>query len=767
MPQPGTSAPSSEPAQHLRALENDVRRVVARVSTDAADRVSYARDLWPRQQLVTRSGKPAPDPPALVVWPESEEEIIALLRFAGARGVPVVPFGAGSGVCGGIKPTRQSIVLDLKRMRRVLDIDDAQLQVTAQAGILGQHLEDQLLHRGYTLGHYPSSIYCSTLGGWLAARSAGQCSGRYGKIEDMCTALSAIDGAGRRLRGQRGGEHADILPLMIGSEGIFGVITQATLQISRAPSERTFASFLCPTTASGLDIIRQIYQAGLRPAVARLYDPFDSMIARHGSVKGPTGKSRPEHKSRPEQSGGVDGPGLGTRTLARLLRAPNVMNTLIHNLPTQVTGGAKLVLVWEDDPRIARAERNAARDIALAHGADDTGEGPAQHWLKHRHSVSYRQSPIYAAGGFVDTMEVASPWSKLLTMHEAVRKAVAPYAFVMAHFSHAYPDGASIYFTFAGGGENDEECLRKYDALWEAALHAVVQSGGIVSHHHGVGRSKSPQLRPEQGIGVDLLHALKRELDPDHILNPGALLPPAQNHAAPKREVHQVLGDPILGFDEQSRTVKVDGDMPVRHLENELLTRGFTLGGILPDCSVGEWIERGMPGARSLACDPVDQLLSGVDVELGNGQTLSVRPAPRRAVGPDLLGVVTGSNAKLGSVSVAHMVFRKRQTTETSRVLFNSQSQAESAVQELRAAGVRPLHLRQLRHLTGWVVETGFDLRNNVGKAHAELATQLLRSLGGTALAENVSDQLGVAVEPGAHSPLFEALSRCANQPFS
>ncbi len=744
----------------MDGLESDVQRIIERVSSDAADRVSYARDLWPRQQLRTRAGEAAPAPPALVVWPENEEEIIALIRFAGARGLPLVPFGAGSGVCGGIEPSRQAIVLDLKRMRRVLSLDERRLQVTAQAGVLGQHLEDHLMHRGFTLGHYPSSIYCSTLGGWLAARSAGQCSGRYGKIEDMCTALSAIDGRGRRLRGERGGEHPDLLPLMIGSEGIFGVITQATLQISRAPEERTFASFLCPDTASGLDIIRTIYQSGLRPAVARLYDSFDSLIARHGSVKGPSAKSdRPQDNEVASE----DGPGLGTRMLTRALRAPGIMNMLIHNLPAQVTGGAKLVLVWEDEPDIAKAERVAATDIALGRGADDTGEAPAVHWLKHRHSVSYRQSPIYAAGGFVDTMEVASPWSNLLTVHEAVQRAVAPYAFVMAHFSHAYPDGASIYFTFAGSGRDDAECLEKYDALWRAALDAVVASGGIISHHHGVGRSKSPQLRPEQGVGIDLLHALKADIDPDHILNPGALLPPPKPRNRLRRKPHQVLGDPILGFDETSMTVKVDGEMPLPHLENDLLARGFTLGGQVPDMTVSEWIEQGLPGVRSRRCDPVDQLLCGVELELVSGEVLTIRPAPRRAVGPDLLSTVIGSGGALGSIISASIVFKKAQPVTESNYLFVARGGAEQAIEELRATGVRPASVQLRQHLTGWAVTLGFDEQSEVGRQHADVATRRMQALEATPFADHVSGSLETTPALPKPSPLFASLVNAAN----
>jgi alkyldihydroxyacetonephosphate synthase len=183
-----------------------------------------------------------------------------------------------------------------------------------------------------------------------------------------------------------------------------------------------------------------------------------------------------------------------------------------------------LVLVWEDDAAIADAEVAEAERLCTEAGGRAEGEEPARRWLARRHSVSYRQSPMYAMGAFVDTMEVASPWSRLLPMYHAVHRALSPYVFVMAHFSHAYPDGASIYFTFAGAARDDDAALAKYDAAWRAALVAVVDAGGTLSHHHGVGRSKAPAMRREQGAAIDVVRALKSVLDPRGILNPGALI---------------------------------------------------------------------------------------------------------------------------------------------------------------------------------------------------------------------------------------------------
>jgi alkyldihydroxyacetonephosphate synthase len=515
--------PNPDGTDAMDALRRDLAALVTDglASTEPADRTAYARDLWPRHQIATRMGVAQPAPPGVIVWPASAGEVGRVLRFAAERKLPVVPFGAGSGVCGGVLPTRETIVLDLKRMRRITGIDGDRLTCDAQAGILGQVLEDGLDGHGFTLGHFPSSIYCSTLGGWLAARSAGQCSGRYGKIEDMVLGMTCVDGRGEVWRTERGGDAGALMPLVIGSEGTLAVITDARMRIAPAPPARRFASFSFDSTADGLEAIRTLYQAGLRPAVARLYDPFDSMIARQGK------KSRGKRRSapRPDDDPGMR-PGFGTRMLMRALRQPGTLNALTHALPGRALGGAMLVLVWEDEADIADAELAEASVLCRRGGGRDLGEGPARRWLERRHSVSYRQSPMYAAGAFVDTMEVASTWSRLLPMYEAVRHALTPHVFVMAHFSHAYPDGASIYFTFAGSADDDRTALRIYDQAWRDALRAVVDAGGTLSHHHGVGRSKAPAMRREQGVAVDVVRALKRELDPHGILNPGALLPP-------------------------------------------------------------------------------------------------------------------------------------------------------------------------------------------------------------------------------------------------
>ena len=491
------------------------------ISVSEADRVAYARDLWPRDVIGVRAGNISPHTPGFIAWPKTREDVQKIVRYAAARSIPIVPFGAGSGVCGAVSPNRETIVIDMKRMRAIERIDEDWLTVKAEAGIIGQHLEDRLSERGFTLGHFPSSIYCSTLGGWLAARSAGQCSGRYGKIEDMVDSMEFVDGAGNLYEAERGGKNHDLLPLLIGSEGTLGVITRARLRISHAPAERTFASFAFPSTEAGIEAIRRIYQSGYRPAVARLYDAFDSWLARSKSKS-----SKKAPKQAPKSIDETFTPSFSGKTLATLLKRAGTLNSVLHAVPDRAYGGALLVLVWEDDQRIAQSERRAVTELADSLGAKDLGEAPARNWIAHRHAMGYRQPAMFAMGAFVDTMEVSAPWSSLWSMYERVRAALAPHVFVMAHFSHAYPDGGSIYFTFAGSSKDDATATAHYDRTWREAMTAVLDAGGSLSHHHGVGRSKAPMMRRELGHAVDWFFAAKMALDPHAILNPGALVPP-------------------------------------------------------------------------------------------------------------------------------------------------------------------------------------------------------------------------------------------------
>lgn len=486
-----------------------------RVSLQEQDRLSYARDLWPQGLLWIRQGR-TPPPPDLVAWPKNEDELVELIRVARARKVPVIPFGAGSGVCGGIWAVQGGIAVDLKRMERVGAVDPDRLTVEIEAGAMGEVLERNLNAQGYTLGHFPSSIWMSTLGGWLAARSAGQLSNKYGKIEDMVLSLRAVTGRGDVLQTpERPFAGPDLAQLLIGSEGTLCTFTSAKLRVHPYPEHRTFRGIKFRTVAEGAEAIRLLYRAGLRPAVVRLYDPFDTAIVGRG--KPGQGRTAPSLKT-PFRRDAL--PGLLRKVTPNTLGRPKLMNRAAHLL-----NQCLLVLLFEGEAERAIREDEYARELCERVGGVDQGEEPGRHWFAKRYDVSYKMSPVLDANAFADTMEVACTWDRVLPVYEAVREAVEELAFCLCHFSHAYLEGCSLYFSFVSSGGSDIDQEVRYRELWRVALDAAMSAGANVSHHHGVGLLKTQALLSSLGEAKKLLPALKQALDPDGVMNPGKLMP--------------------------------------------------------------------------------------------------------------------------------------------------------------------------------------------------------------------------------------------------
>lgn len=504
--------PPSETAQ--RAAADLSRALGGRVSLEEQDRLIYSRDCWPRALIWIREGL-IPPPPDVVVWPKDEAEIQEIIRTARAHKLAVIPYGAGSGVCGGVCAVKGGIAVDLKKLERVGKVDPERLTVEAEAGVMGEVLERNLNGQGYTLGHFPSSIYMSTLGGWMAARSAGQFSTLYGKIEDMVLSLRAVLGTGERVETpQRPRRGPDLAQLLMGSEGTLGTITSAKLRVHPLPEHRAFRGFKFRSVAEGVEAIRQLFRAGLRPAVVRLYDPLDTALV---------GRSKPEKEpaTPPSLRSPLKAdllPALTRKVTARTLGRPSLLNRAADLLKH-----CQLVLVFEGETGRTTREEEAARVLCRRQGGEDLGEEPGRNWYAERYSVSYKMSKVFDAGAFADTMEVAATWDKVLDVYERVRAAVSPLAFVLCHFSHAYPEGCSLYFSFTASESSDQAQDRRYQELWRVALAAATSAGATVSHHHGIGLLKTEKLQEELGEGRRLLGALKRAFDPDGIMNPGKL----------------------------------------------------------------------------------------------------------------------------------------------------------------------------------------------------------------------------------------------------
>ncbi len=592
-----------------------LRATGIRTSSLSLDTDAYRRDLWPRDTLRMYRARVLPEAPGAVVWPENEDQVALAIAWAEREGVPVVPYGAGSGVCGGASGQAGSLVVDTKRMCRVLELDAGTRMVRVQAGVLGQHLEDAIAPAGWMTAHSPSSIMCSTVGGYVAARSAGQFSSRYGVFSDMLHAARAITPAGPLMTGAwASSQEEDLQPILCGSEGTLGIVTEALVRVAPIPEQRWLRGYAFPDLDTAWAAMRGLMQAGLWPSVLRLYDPADTRIG--GRAKGRASKEGTSMLERIRRA--VSGmPGLAQHMLDLPLALPGLVNRLVDGLSDEVL----LIVGFDGDAHTVPALTEAAAHHLEA--GRDLGAEPGEHWFAHRHDVSYKLAPIFAGGGFADTMEVAATWSTLPRLYSRVRAAISEHGVVMAHFSHAYPEGCSIYFSFAG-----RDRLDTYDQLWSDALAAAAAAGGTISHHHGVGQLKALSATQEQGAAIEIWSEILAKLDPLGTMNPDRLF--VEGVPAPDGPLSP-SGGPVYELDVRSRLARVDPRAAPERLASALASRGYRLR-TEPDQPLLTWLG----GLRASTLRRwVDPLFS-VQARLPSGQTVRLGRAPRSAAGPDL-----------------------------------------------------------------------------------------------------------------------------------
>lgn len=638
------SDPSVDPV--MRALARKLPR--GSVSVAHADRLAASVDLWPRHVIRLEHGAVQPLPRG-VVWPTCVEDVQTVVMHAREHGISVVPYSAGSSVVGGASPQPEQLVVDFKRLSQVQHIDVVQRMATAQVGIMGETWERTLQRAGVTQGQFPSSIYCSTLGGWIGARSAGQMSSRYGKIEDQLLGGVVVLGDGRIVRHAPSPVRGPLLDSLVGAEGMLGLWVEATVRVHPLPHAHRFCAFDFPDLPSALHAAERWLHVGIVPSVVRIYDPLDSYLHRG------THAAQAPHDRGPNWLAffGANFPKWVNR-ISRIVAGQCRCIVMLegtasqHDTPATMAQSTAL-LAWEHAQVLA---------IASAYGAHDLGPGPGQHWYDRRHAVSYRQSNAYRAGVTVDTMEVACTWDRVLPVYEAVRQAgLAIGVQVLAHFSHMYRDGASIYFTYAMPLRRGE---RGYAQLWQTCLDAAITAGANVSHHHGVGKLKAMHLDKAAGPGTERIrHQWQSQVDPDQICNPYVL---STRHGVPNTplgiyygaaDVHArvqrtaMLGEPSSVTPLDHGRVTVRGElcaapphMLLHQVEAALCASGLTLGWVaklLPDWSIAAacrmgWLWRTHPQLRV-----IESLLAGVDGDAGDHAHYDFVPAPRAAQGPELL----------------------------------------------------------------------------------------------------------------------------------
>ncbi len=473
------------------------------VLDDHESRVTHAvgRSYPDLVRIRSGDGSSAPD---AVVTPGSAEQLAAVLAACARAGVAVVPFGGGTSVVGGVEalrgPHRAAVSLDTSRLDGLLEVDPVSLTARVEPGIFGPALEQRLGEHGVTLGHFPQSFEFSTVGGWVATRSAGQASTGYGRIDELVEAVRCETPSGplatRDVPATAAGP--SVRELVVGSEGVLGVITEATLRVRALPRTRHYEGWSFRSFEEGAEAYRTLEQAGASPDVARLSDAEETRLSLALSSSGGVAEQLGHHYLR--------------------LRG--------HE------GGCLAFTGFEGTPDEVSRRRGRAAGIMRARGALALGQRPGRSWIKNRFAAPYLRDELLDRGVMVETLETAATWSNLHRLYAAVgsalREALAsrgtPPA-VMCHISHLYPSGASLYFTFLARQERGAE-LEQWRAAKTAACDAIEANGGTITHHHAVGTDHAPWMEQEIGeLGLAVLAAAKERVDPAGIMNPGKLLP--------------------------------------------------------------------------------------------------------------------------------------------------------------------------------------------------------------------------------------------------
>ena len=463
------------------------------------------RDLW-----LMRHGQVqfAPD---CVVYPDTEEDVALVVRAAHEHGVVLVPFGGGSNIAGCLVPSdrggRMVVSLDMCRIHRVLEVDRYSLTARIQPGVYGQHLEDQLAEHGVTLGHFPDSFLHSTLGGWVATRSAGMQSDIYGKIEDMVISLRMVTPSGTIITRTvpKSSNGIDIKHLCIGSEGILGVITEVVVQVHHKPEKEDWYGWLFPDFKSGLDAIHECHRGDCMPTVTRLNDPKKTAL-----------------------SFAFKHPKTGIKD-----KIAKAFKWYIGNVKKIDFNQCCLMVVkYEGTPQAFNRIKNRVTAIYKKHRGVCLGAEPGRSFAKVKFDFPHLRDYVMDRSIMADVSETATTWDNLRTLHESgladVEQAIKDTgvdAWVGCHLSHSYRTGASLYFTF-GCQQREGREIEQYLFIKKAAEDAFMKNGGTLSHHHAVGTEHLPWVEEDLSpTGLKAVKALKAGLDPNDIMNPGKIIP--------------------------------------------------------------------------------------------------------------------------------------------------------------------------------------------------------------------------------------------------
>jgi len=467
------------------------------VNLDNFARAAHASAYFFTDLLYLRKGE-IKTPPDVVIYPRSEEEIVEILQICKRENIAITPIGGRSSVTRALETPLGGISLDLTRhFNKILEVNETNSTVKVQPGVYGPVLEKHLnaFGNGYSCGHFPQSFEYSTVGGWAAARGAGQSSTAYGKIDEMVLALRVITAVGiiETKDYPASAQAWDLNKTFIGSEGCLGIITRISLKIRKyRPQNTAYASFVFKNFESATKSMREIMQSGFGfPSLFRISDPEETATAF--KIKGFENSF-----------------------------SDKVLKTLGYS-----PGKRCLMFVTVDgDKDYAHLVKKKIKKIVRSKGGFSVGGKPTKDWLKQRYSSAYLRDPLMDIGIMTDTVETAVAWDKLIVLWKAVRAYFEKRdkTHVMAHISHVYENGANLYFTFLSPMKKGIE-IEDYLQLHKGLIDTIHHNGGSLSHHHGIGRALAPWMEEEMGkTAMGLMQATKDFLDPEGILNPGDTL---------------------------------------------------------------------------------------------------------------------------------------------------------------------------------------------------------------------------------------------------
>jgi alkyldihydroxyacetonephosphate synthase len=487
------AAPQAEIVVPPSRLQADTVKALAQAAGELDDsdeaRLGHTRG-WSTTDLLRLRAGDVTDAPDAVACPASHEQVVALLQVCAEHRVAVVPYAGGTSVVGGLSPAREGfagmVAVDLRRLDRLVALDDISRTATVQAGLRATAAEALLAERGYTLGHFPQSYEGAGIGGYAATRSSGQASAGYGRFDEMVVGLTLATPRGTIELGRapRSAAGPDLRQLVLGSEGAFGIVTSVVVRIRPRPVARVFEGWRFPSFDAGLDAVRRLAQDGPLPTVLRLADEAETAVN---------------------------------------LADPDVLSG--------GTGGCLAVCGYEGTAEEVPVRRTAVAEVLRGAAGESLGESPGEIWREGRYRAPYLRDPLLDAGALVETLETAAFWSGVPALKVAVTEALTTTLtgmgtppLVLCHVSHVYETGASLYFTVVCAQAVDP--VGQWRAAKQAANTAIGAAGGTISHHHGVGTDHREAYVDEIGpLAIEALSAVKRTLDPDGILNPGVLLP--------------------------------------------------------------------------------------------------------------------------------------------------------------------------------------------------------------------------------------------------